>query len=134
MKKIKVFVMYVFLALLAFSIGILCHRRTVDPVRMEKCLEFYSAYRKNQDQRQLAANLNSVNLTSEDLKTTISKDIKSSMKQAMDLLKAFRFGFNFKVLKVEPITGMKDEPFRLDAEILAVFEKNAKLVDEAFES
>lgn len=131
--------MYVFLALLAFSIGILCHRRTVDPVRMEKCLEFYSAYRKNQDQRQLAANLKTVNLTPEDFQKIIDKFIyyrskKSSMKQAMDLLKAFRFGFNFKVLKVEPITGMKDEPFRLDAEILAVFEKNAKLVDEAFES
>ena len=55
------------------------------------------------------------------------------MQQGMKLLKAFRMGFNIEVDKVYSISGMENEPFRLDAEILAVFEKNPQLIKDAFE-
>lgn len=139
MSKIKIIFIYLLAATFAFTIGILCNRRSVNPDRMEKCLEFYLEYRKDLNQKNLAYNLNKINLTPEDFQIIIDRFIyyrskKSAMGQAMKLLNAFRLGHRFEVKKIEHITGMKDEPFRLDAEILAVFEKNPKLVDEAFES
>ena len=85
-----------------------------------------------------AEGLKKISLTPNDFQHIIDKFIlyrtqKSSKEQAMKLLKAFRMGFNIEVEKVYSISGMENEPFRLDAEIISVFEKKPELIKEAFE-
>ncbi len=105
---------------------------------MEECLRLYKNYRADTDQEKLALSLSKISLTPKDFQEIIDRFIlyrtqKSSLKQGMRLLKAFRMGIDIEVEKVYSISGMENEPFRLDAEILSVFEKNPQLVKDAFE-
>ncbi|MBQ2591928.1 MAG: hypothetical protein II567_01430 [Candidatus Riflebacteria bacterium] len=140
MKKILFFCLFVALTVLGAYIGFQLAqlRRPVDSSRMEKCLALYKSYRADTDQDKLAKELSKISLTPNDFQHIIDKFIlyrtqKSSMNQAMKLLKAFRMGFDIEVEKVYSISGMENEPFRLDAEILTVFEKKPELVKDAFE-
>ena len=140
MKKLLVFCLFVVLAILGAYIGfqLAQYRRPVDSSRMEKCLTLYKSYRSDTDQDKLAKELSKISLTPNDFQHIIDKFIlyrtqKSSMKQAMKLLKAFRMGFDIEVDRVYSISGMENEPFRLDAEILTVFENKPELVRDAFE-
>ena len=106
--------------------------------RMEKCLQIYREYRKNENQKQLAEDLALISLTPKDFQEIIDRFIyyrsrKSGMNQAMELLKAFRAGYDIKTAEVVSISGLGSEPFRLDAEILAVFEYQPDLIKQAFE-
>lgn len=115
--------------------------RSVDTTRMERCLEIYADYRKNQDQDFLTTELEKINLTPKDFQIIIDKFIyyrvrKSSHEQSMKLLKAFKLGLdiNIESIEIQPsIPGIPDIPFALDAEILSVFEKNPELLKKAFE-
>ncbi len=140
MKNLIKFVIIVLLIVFGAYIGLELAqlRRPVDSSRMEECLKLYKQYRADTDQEKLAQGLSKISLTPNDFQHIIDKFIlyrtrKSSMNQAMKLLKAFRMGFNIEVEKVYSISGMENEPFRLDAEILAVFEKKPELVKDAFE-
>jgi hypothetical protein len=136
------FKLIIFTALVALGSYIgyqlaLC-RRPVDSSRMEKCLLLYKNYRYDSNQEKLAKELSTLSLTPNDFQHIIDKFIlyrtqKSSLKQAMQLLKAFKMGYDIEVEKVYNISGMENEPFRLDAEILTVFENKPELVKEAFE-
>ncbi len=113
-------------------------RRPVDTARMEECLRLYKNYRNDSNQDKLAAGLAVISLSPADFEHIIDKFIyyrssKSYQEQAMKLLKAFRMGFDIEVKNVYSISGMESEPFRLDAEILAVFESKPELVKDAFE-
>lgn len=138
----KFFIVLIFIALTALGVflglEIAQCRRPVYTERMEECLRLYKNYRNDTDQEKLAKDLAAISLTPRDFQQIIDRFIyyrsqKSSMKQAMTLLKAFRMGFDIKVEKVYSISGMEGEPFRLEAEILAVFEKNPQIVKDAFE-
>ena len=140
MKKLLVFLSIPILVAFGFYIGLELAqlRRPVDSTRMEECLRLYKQYRADTDQEKLAIGLSKISLTPNDFQHIIDKFIlyrtqKSSMGQAMRLLKAFRMGYNIEVEKVYSISGMENEPFRLDAEILSVFEKNPQLIKDAFE-
>ena len=140
MKNLIKFVIIVLLIVFGAYIGLELAqlRRPVDSSRMEECLKLYKQYRADTDQEKLAQGLSKISLTPNDFQHIIDKFIlyrtrKSSMNQAMKLLKAFRMGFYIEVEKVYSISGMENEPFRLDAEILAVFEKKPELVKDAFE-
>ncbi len=140
MKKLLLFCLFVALSVLGAYIGfhLAQYRRPVDSSRMEKCLALYKSYRSDTDQDKLAKELSKISLTPNDFQHIIDKFIlyrtqKSSMNQAMKLLKAFRMGFDIEVEKVYSISGMENEPFRLDAEILTVFESKPELVKDAFE-
>lgn len=111
--------------------------RPVNSYRMEECLRLYKAYRADTNQDKLAEGLAKISLTPNDFQHIIDKFIlyrtqKSSLDQAMRLLAAFRMGFDIQVEKVYCISGMEPEPFRLDAEILSVFESKPELVKDAF--
>lgn len=140
MKKFFKFIFVIIFIIIGFYIGLQLAqlKRPVDPSRMEECLRLYKQYRADTDQEKLAEGLKKVSLTPNDFQHIIDKFImyrtqKSSINQAMKLLKAFRMGFDIEVDKVYSISGMENEPFRLDAEILAVFEQKPELVKEAFE-
>ncbi len=140
MKKLLKFLLFILLVGVGAYIGFYLaqFRRPVDSSRMEECLRLYKNYRADTDQDKLAKGLSKISLTPNDFQHIIDRFIlyrtqKSSLKQAMKLLKAFRMGIDIKVEKVYSISGMEKEPFRLDAEILAVFEKNPELVKDAFE-
>ncbi len=140
LKKLLKFVVFILLCILGVYIGfqLAQMRRPVDSSRMEQCLKLYKIYRADTDQEKLARNLSKISLTPNDFQQIIDRFIlyrtqKSAMQQGMKLLKAFRMGFNIEVDKVYSISGMENEPFRLDAEILAVFEKNPQLIKDAFE-
>lgn len=112
--------------------------RLIKTVRMENCLRIYSDYRNNCDQAKLASALASISFTPRDFQEIIDRFIyyrsrKSSMDQAMKLLHAFRMGYDVEAVDIFSISGMASEPFRLDAEILAVFETKPDLIKEAFE-
>lgn len=112
--------------------------RTVETIRMEKCLQIYRQYRLDHDQERLFASLTELTMTPRDFQEIIDRFIyyrsrKSSMSQAMRLLKAFRAGYDIEVSDVFSISGLASEPFMLDAEILAVFESRPELIREAFE-
>ncbi len=112
--------------------------RVVETTRMENCLTAYHAYRKDSDQDKLAESLKRMALNPRDFQEIIDRFIfyrsrKSSMNQAMTLLKAFRSGYDIESASVYSISGFASEPFRLDAEILAVFENNPELIKQAFE-
>ncbi len=122
---------------LGYSLAI--PKRTIETNRMETCLELYAKYRKDLNQEELAQGLQEISLTPKDFQIIIDKFIyyrsrKSSLKQAMDLLSGFERGFNIKVDKIETITGMDNEPFRLDAEVLSVFQNKPDLIEKAFSS
>lgn len=105
---------------------------------MENCLRFYRDYRNDSDQAKLASALASLSFTPRDFQEIIDRFIyyrsrKSSMGQAMKLLNAFRMGYDVEATGIFSISGMASESFRLDAEILAVFESKPDLIKEAFE-
>ena len=140
MKKLLKFLTILFLIAFGFYLGLELAqlRRPVDSSRMEECLRLYKKYRSDTDQEKLAEGLSKISLTPNDFQHIIDRFIlyrtqKSSMDQAMRLLKAFRMGYNIEVEKVYSISGMASEPFRLDAEILTVFEKKPQLIKDAFE-
>lgn len=140
MKKFIKFIVLFLLMALGVYIGLQIAqcRRPVNTSRMEECLRLYKIYRADEDQDKLASGLSAIALTPNDFQHIIDRFIlyrtqKSSLNQSMKLLKAFRMGFDIKVEKVYSISGMEAEPFRLDAEILAVFESKPELVKDAFE-
>ena len=140
MKKLISFIVFIALIIVGAYIGLQLaqYRRPVDSSRMEKCLVLYKNYRADTDQDKLAKELSKISLTPNDFQHIIDKFIlyrtqKSSLNQAMKLLKVFRMGFDIEVDKVYSISGMENEPFRLDAEILTVFEKKPELIKEALE-
>ncbi len=140
MKKLFKFIAFCLLTAIGVYVGLQIAqcRRPVDTSRMEECLRFYKIYRADEDQEKLASNLSTIALTPNDFQHIIDRFIlyrtqKSSLEQSMKLLKAFRMGFDIQVEKVYSISGMEAEPFRLDAEILAVFESKPELVKDAFE-
>lgn len=111
--------------------------RHVKTSRVETCLSLYKDYRNNENQQILSEGLTKIGLTPLDFQKIIDRLIyyrtkKSSVKQAMTLLKAFRMGYDIKLDNVVSISGIGSEPFRLDAEILAVFEKAPELIEDAF--
>lgn len=128
--------------LFGFWAGFKFSTRTVRPVntlKMETCLSLYSEYRSDNDQNKLAAGLKEIGFTPMDFQAVIDRFIyyrtrKSSINQAFRLLKAFRMGMDIEPAEVVEVSGFASEPFRLDAEILAVFESNPELVKKAFES
>lgn len=112
--------------------------RVVETTRMETCLEIYSGYRSNSDQGLLAKELLEIGFTPKDFQEIIDRFIyyrtrKSSIDQAMKLLQAFRMGYEVAPARIIEVSGFASEPFRLDAEILAVFENNPTLIQNAFE-
>ncbi len=122
------------------SIGFSIEKRNVEFSNMEKCLAFYKDFRANNDQGKLHENLSKIGLTPKDFQIIIDRFIyyrtrKSSMKQAMNLLQAFRMGYDIKPEKIVSISTSSpaSAPFSLDAEILSVFEKKPDLVKDAFE-
>lgn len=141
MKKIWIALLFVFMAAAGFWLGIkvaMPGSRIVETTRMESCLRIYRDYRKDPDQTKLAAALAGISLTPRDFQDIIDRFIhyrsrKSSMDQAMRLLQAFRMGYDIEATGVFSVSGVASEPFRLDAEILAVFESRPDLIKEAFE-
>lgn len=137
MKKILLFFI---VAAIGFYSGVMLVRpasRVVDTNRMETCLEIYKDYRGNPDQKKMVGDLATVSLHPKDFQQIIDRFIyyrtqKSSMNHAMKLLKAFRMGYEIDA-KIFSISGIASESFRLDAEILAVFESNPELIKNAFE-
>ncbi|GAB4275587.1 MAG: hypothetical protein Kow0029_16890 [Candidatus Rifleibacteriota bacterium] len=112
--------------------------RKVETDRMEKCLNLYLDYRKSGDQKILAEELGKIGFTPHDFQQIIDRFIyyrtaRSSMDQAMLLLKAFRSGYDVQPARIVNVSGFASESFRLDAEILAVFEKKPDLIKKAFE-
>lgn len=141
MKKLLLVLIYLIAAGIGFWFGLNKTRppRKLETQRIEECLAIYINYKKDLDQVKLEKSLEAMALKPKDLEVIIDKFIyyrsnKSGLKQAMKFLELFKKGANLQVDKVETITGMKQEPFRLDAEILAVFETNPKLIEEAFET
>jgi|GEM_PF-803538 len=141
MKKIGSLLIVFLTAAAGFWLGGVLTRppaRIVDSSRMEACLEIYSLYREHGDQQKLAADLEALSLSPRDFQEIIDRFIyyrtrKSSMDQAMQLLKAFKMGYDIDAASVYEISGLASEPFRLDAEILAVFESRPELIKKAFE-
>lgn len=141
MKKIGSLLIFVFTAAIGFWLGgILTRRpvRDVDSSRMESCLEIYHDYREHKDQKKLALDLDKLSLSPRDFQEIIDRFIfyrtrKSSMGQAMKLLNAFKMGYDVEAVTIYEISGLASEPFRLDAEILAVFESKPELIKKAFE-
>ncbi|MBU1108217.1 MAG: hypothetical protein KKB51_16210 [Candidatus Riflebacteria bacterium] len=141
MKKITSLLVAFLLAAAGFWLGVLLTRppgRTVETQRMETCLLLYQDYRTYNDQKKLAAELERISLNPRDFQEIIDRFIyyrtrKSSMNQAMQLLQAFKMGYDIDAASIFSISGMASEPFRLDAEILAVFESKPELIKKAFE-
>ncbi|OGK06034.1 MAG: hypothetical protein A2W80_14400 [Candidatus Riflebacteria bacterium GWC2_50_8] len=141
MKKIGSLLVILLTAAAGFWIGVALTRqpaRVVETGRMESCLLIYRDYRSHGDQKLLAAELEKLALNPRDFQEIIDRFIfyrsrKSSMEQAMQLLKAFKMGADIDTASVYSISGLASEPFRLDAEILAVFENKPELVKKAFE-
>ncbi|MEW6712741.1 MAG: hypothetical protein AB1403_23190 [Candidatus Riflebacteria bacterium] len=132
---------FICFTLFGFLVGLKFSSRNVRPVettRMENCLNLYQDYRQNQNQKELALKLATMNLTPEDFQKIIDRFIyyrtrKSSIDQAMKLLQAFRMGYDIEPVEVVEVSGFASESFRLDAEVLAVFEANPDLIRKAFE-
>lgn len=141
MKKIGSLLVVLLTAAAGFWIGVALTRppaRVVETGRMESCLLIYRDYRSHGDQERLAAELEKLALNPRDFQEIIDRFIfyrsrKSSMEQAMQLLKAFKMGVDIDAASVYSISGLASEPFRLDAEILAVFESKPELINKAFE-
>ncbi|MDD3001298.1 MAG: hypothetical protein PHF29_06055 [Candidatus Riflebacteria bacterium] len=141
MKKIIIVLIYILAAAIGFWFGLYNTNtpRKVETRRIEECLTIYINYKKDLDQEQLQKSLEALALTPKDFQIIIDRFIyyrsnRSGLKQALKILELFRKGANLQIGKVETVTGMKEEPFRLDAEILAVFETNPMLVEEAFQT
>jgi len=142
LKKISMVALMLWIAVLGFWFGTKMafpSARSVETSRMEKCLQLYKQYRIDNDQKRLSSALAELSLTPCNFQEIIDRFIyyrsrKSSMKQAMNLLKAFRLGYDIEVEDVFHVSGLASEPFMLDAEILAVFESSPDLIREAFES
>jgi len=141
LKRVFAVLVMVGMALAGFWLGarfVMPAPRRVETLRMEKCLELYRGYRHDNDQSRLATGLADIGLTPRHFQEIIDRFIyyrsrKSSMDQAMQLLRAFRAGYDIEVTGVVSISGLASEPFRLDAEILAVFEGQPELIKQAFE-
>jgi hypothetical protein len=141
MKRALLIITNILAILLAAWLGyrLAIPSRTVETGRMEKCLEIYSKYRKDFNQHELEEALTAISLTPKDFQIIIDKFIyyrtrKSSLDQAMALLRVFENGFKIDVEKVETVSDMESEPFRLDAEILKLFKNNPTLIEKAFSS
>lgn len=140
-KRILPFAVILIIGFLGFRLGmhIAGHEyRTVNTDRMTKCLELYRQYRYDLDQASLGVELKKLGLTPRDFQEIIDRFIyyrtrKSSLDQAIKLLNAFRLGYDIQAENVYSVTGMASEPFRLDAEVLAVFEVSPDLIKQAFE-
>ncbi len=140
-KQLLTYFAFILIAFAGFVVGrivVAPQQRDVETFRMEKCLQIYREYRKDENQKRLAENLAEISLTPKDFQEIIDRFIyyrsrKSGLAQAMDLLKAFRAGYDIKTAEVVSISGLGSEPFRLDAEILAVFENQPDLIKQAFE-
>lgn len=140
-KQLLIYFSFILVAIAGFTVGrifVAPPPRIVETSRMEKCLQIYREYRKDEDQKRLASELAGIYLTPKDFQEIIDRFIyyrsrKSGMNQAMELLKAFRAGYDIKAAEVVSISGLGSEPFRLDAEILAVFESQPDLIKQAFE-
>jgi len=140
-KQLLTYFAFFLIALAGFAVGRIAvapQQRSVETFRMEKCLHIYREYRKDEDQKRLAESLAAISLTPKDFQEIIDRFIyyrsrKSGLSQAMELLKAFRAGYDIKTAEVVSISGLGSEPFRLDAEVLAVFENQPDLVKQAFE-
>lgn len=140
-RKVTVTGIMAFVCLLGFYLGYRFSTRTVrnvETIRMEACLQLYQEYRTKPDQEKLAEQLDQIGFTPRDFQTVIDRFIyyrtrKSSIDQAMRLLKAFRMGYDIEPAEVIEVSGFASEPFRLDAEILAVFETRPELIKQAFE-
>lgn len=140
-KQLLTYFAFVLIALAGFAVGrivVAPQQRNVETARMEKCLQIYREYRKDENQKRLAADLAEISLTPKDFQEIIDRFIyyrsrKSGLNQAMELLKAFRAGYDIKTAEVVSISGLGSEPFRLDAEVLAVFENQPDLIKQAFE-
>jgi len=141
MNRINLFFFLLVLAISGFWLG---HKlaapspRNLETFRVESCLDLYARYRKDQDQTALVEDLKKIDLNPRDFQEIIDRFIyyrsrKSSLDQAMKLLNAFRSGYNIDTVSVYSISGYASEPFRLDAEILAVFESRPELINRAFE-
>jgi len=141
MKQISVILLLFCLAISGFWVGrklALPTPRSLKTQKVEFCLELYSQYRKNQNQQELTTGLEKIGLTPRDFQEIIDRFIyyrsrKSSLKSAMKLLNAFRLGYDIDAANVYSISGYASEPFRLDAEILAIFESRPELISQAFE-
>ena len=141
LKKLTIMGIMVIVCLLGFYMGYRFSTRTVrnvETVRMETCLRLYQEYRVDTNQKRLAEQLDQIGFTPRDFQTVIDRFIyyrtrKSSISQAMRLLKAFRMGFDIQPSEVVEVSGFASESFRLDAEILAVFEARPELIKQAFE-
>lgn len=141
MKKLSTIFIFLCLSLAGFWIGIRVAApptRVVQTARMERCLVAYEEYRKDADQEKLAEKLQEIGLNPRDFQEIIDRFIfyrsrKSSMDQSLMLLNAFRRGYDIGNVTVYSISGFASEPFRLDAEILAVFENKPELIQRAFE-
>lgn len=140
-KKFLIIPVMLLIALAGFWLGariVMPAPRHVETSRMEQCLQIYHDYRLKNDQDKLAQDLARMGLTPKDFQEIIDRFIyyrsrKSSMNQAMQLLNAFRAGYNIEAANVVSISGFASEPFLLDAEILAVFECQPELIKKAFE-
>jgi hypothetical protein len=141
MKKISSLLVILLTATAGFWVGVVLTRppeRVIETQRMEACLLIYRDYRSHGDQEKLATELSQLALSPRDFQEIIDRFIyyrsrKSSMEQAMRLLKAFKMGADIDAASVYSISGLASEPFRLDAEILAVFESKPELINQAFE-
>ncbi|MGM0599316.1 MAG: hypothetical protein ACQETH_05815 [Candidatus Rifleibacteriota bacterium] len=114
------------------------NQRKIETDRMELCLELYREYRQAQNQQQLAAELEKIGFTPQDFQMIIDRFIyyrtqKSSMDQAFRLMQAFKSGYNVQPARVVKVSGFASDSFKLDAEILAVFENQPDLIEKAFE-
>lgn len=140
-KKILFLVLLVSVCLAGFWLGLRISRnnvRKIETERMELCLALYREYRQTQDQQQLAKELEKIGFTPRDFQMIIDRFIyyrtrKSSMNQALRLLEAFKSGYNVQPARVVKVSGFASDSFKLDAEILAVFEKQPDLIEKAFE-
>lgn len=141
MKNISIIILLLSLTVSGFWLGrklALPSPRSLETLRVESCLSLYQNYRKNQNQEELAAGLKKLGLTPRDFQEIIDRFIfyrsrKSSLEHAMKLLNAFRLGYDIEAANVHSISGYASEPFRLDAEILAIFESRPELISQAFE-
>ncbi|NLM16492.1 MAG: hypothetical protein GX221_02105 [Candidatus Riflebacteria bacterium] len=126
-------------ASLAFVLKSLYLRgNSVNTDRMKKTLELYAQYRQDYDTEKLANSLAEINLTPQDFSIIIDKFIyyrtrEAARKEAEALLKHFKLGGEVKTHETTFVSGMENQPFRLDAEILTLFEESPELVKKAFE-
>lgn len=111
--------------------------RSVDSTRVENCLHVFIEHRKSGDEVRLRKSLDDMKVAPKEFEGIIDRFIhyrmcNSSMNQAFKLLEAFKGGYNITPEKVFSSNADASFSFRLDAEILKVFQEKPELVNEAF--